>query len=94
MKKIIIITSIIILIIGVYLCIKAFPGEKKDYTVIPVVKGEISQNVSVAGTVIPSKGIDLQFERSGRINSVDIGVGDHVAAGQLLIALDAAELNV
>jgi len=62
-KKIIIITSIIVIIIGGYFAIKGIFGEKElDYTIILVERGEVIENVSVTGTVIPAKEIDLQFE--------------------------------
>ncbi len=93
-KKIIIITSIIVIIIGGYFAIKGIFGEKElDYTIILVERGEVIENVSVTGTVIPAKEIDLQFENSGKINAISIKIGDTALAGQNLIKLNTGELS-
>jgi len=93
MKKIIIISSILVIIIGGYFIYKAFSGEDFPYTLIPVSKGEVIQNVSVTGTVIPAKQIDLQFENQGKINKIWKKVGDDVLVGDILITLNTGELN-
>ncbi|MBU1563916.1 efflux RND transporter periplasmic adaptor subunit [Patescibacteria group bacterium] len=93
-KKLIIIVSIIIIILGGYLIYRAVSGEDQgDATILEVIRGEVIENVSVTGTVIPAKQIDLQFESSGKINSISIKVGDQVTVGQILIKLNAGELS-
>jgi len=94
MKKIIIIVSIIIVLIGIYFAYQGIFGQKEpDYTTVLVSKGEVVQDVSVTGTVISARQIDLQFENSGKIKTIEKEVGDSVLAGQVLMRLDTAELN-
>ncbi|MBU2579860.1 efflux RND transporter periplasmic adaptor subunit [Patescibacteria group bacterium] len=94
MKKIIIIISIIIILTGGYFAYQGFFGEGDSaYETVAVARGEIIQNVSATGTVVPAKQIDLQFENSGKINKVEVGIGDKVVAGQVLVRLNVAELS-
>ena len=93
-KKIIVIVSIIVIIIGGYLIYQGIFKEKEPpYSITPVSKGEVIDNVSVTGTVISAKEIDLEFESSGKIKDIEVLVGDNVSIGQILVRLDTAELN-
>ncbi len=93
MKKIIIIVSIIAIIIGGYFSLRAIFNSGSDYQLIEVVKGEVTELVSVTGTVISAKQVDLEFETSGRVRRIEVEVGDQVTAGQVLVRLDTAELS-
>jgi len=93
MKKIIIITSILVIIIGGYFIYKAFSGKESSYAFEQVLKGAVIQNVSITGTVIPAKQIDLQFENQGKINNIYVKIGDEVLIGNTLIALNTEELS-
>jgi len=92
MKKIIIIVSIIVIVIGGYLIVRSISGGD-ELSSVAVARGEVIQNVSVTGTVISAKQIDLQFESSGKIRIIEIEVGDQVDVNQVLIRLDATELQ-
>ena len=93
-KKIIIITSIIVIIIGGYLIYQGiFKDKESPYSIVPVSKGEVIDNVSVTGTVFSAEEIDLEFESSGKIKDIEVLVGDNVSFGQVLVRLDTAELN-
>ncbi|MFH1937992.1 MAG: efflux RND transporter periplasmic adaptor subunit [Patescibacteria group bacterium] len=93
-KKIIIVISIIIGLIGLYFAYQGIFGEKElPYTTEVVSRGDVIQNVSVTGTVIPAKQIDLQFENQGKISRIETKVGDRVSTDQVLIRLNTAELN-
>lgn len=81
----------IVLIIIVY----AIAGRKSAPN-IEVVKAErrtITQEVSATGNVKPIKDVDLAFEVGGKISSVNTDVGNYIAAGQIIAALDSSELN-
>ena len=93
MKKIIIIISILVIIVGGYFIYKAFSGEESSYTFEQVLKGEVIQNVSITGTVIPAKQIDLQFENQGKINKIYTKIGNEVSIGNVLITLNTGELS-
>jgi len=63
---------------------------------LEIVKAErrtITQEVSATGNVKPAESVDLAFETSGRIASVNVKVGATVGAGQILASLDSSELN-
>jgi len=94
-KKIIIVVSIIIIIIiSGYFIYRAIWGAKEsEYNIVSVTRGEITQNVSITGTVIPSKQIDLQFESTGKIEKIEVEVGSNVTSTQVLVRLNTAELN-
>jgi len=92
-KKLVIGGSIVIVIIGGYLAWQGIFNRKLSYTFVEAVKGEVEEKVSVTGTVISDKQIDLEFESSGKIQKIEVGAGDRVVAGQVLVRLDTAELN-
>ncbi len=48
---------------------------------------EFVQNVSLTGKVIAAKNVDLGFETSGRVNKVNVKVGDRVKKGQVIASL-------
>lgn len=50
-------------------------------------KGKIEEVVSVSGTVAPNQESSLAFEKAGRIQSINIKVGDTVYVGQVLASL-------
>ncbi len=58
--------------------------------VAKVVQGAITQEVDVTGSVQAAQSTDLAFQTSGRIAAVSVQVGQHVAAGQVLLSLDGA----
>jgi HlyD family secretion protein len=94
MKIVIIILSIIAVVVGGYFAFQGiFGGQESPYKIVPLARGEVRQIVSVTGTVISAKQIDLQFESSGEIKSIAVEVGNRVEANQVLIRLDAGELN-
>ncbi len=94
MKNLIIIFSFITLIFGGFFAYQGFFGDKNsDYEITLVKKGEVNQLVSVIGTVVPAKEIDLEFEKSGKIKEVLVEKGDKVNDGQELIKLETGELN-
>lgn len=92
MKKIVIIVSVIVIIIGGYLIIRSI-SSGDELSSVAVARGEVIQNVSVTGTVISAKQIELQFESSGKIKTIEAEVGNRVDVGQVLIRLDATELQ-
>ena len=94
MKKIIIIISIIAIAIGGYFGLRVIFGSKgSDYQIVEVIREKVIDLVSVTGTVISAKEIDLQFEKAGKLKTIEIEVGDQVFIGQILVRLDVAELN-
>ena len=55
---------------------------------MPVTTGPITEEVDVSGTVQAAHSTDLSFQTAGRVVAIRVAVGDHVQAGQTLVALD------
>ncbi|HEV2779496.1 MAG TPA: efflux RND transporter periplasmic adaptor subunit [Actinophytocola sp.] len=58
---------------------------------VPVSRTTVVETVSAAGTVDSAYGADVNFGTAGTVASIDVKVGDAVAAGQQLATLDSAE---
>ncbi len=90
------ISIITIILIGLVVCVYFgfFKKEKSECTVVKVVRGEISQEVSESGTIKRGEEINLSFKNSGRIEKIYVKVGDKVKANQILAKLDTAQLFI
>lgn len=66
---------------------------KVEYTTIEAQKSELSQTVSVSGTLKANEDVGLNFETPGRIKESRISVGKKVAKGDVLAILDQANLE-
>ena len=53
-----------------------------------VTRGPIQQEVDVSGTVKAAQTTDLSFQIPGQVARTPVAIGDHVAAGQVLVALN------
>ncbi len=113
MKKVrtlIIIIAVICVIVFILLSNKAKTEEKiaKNVTLVPTVsvvqvgRQEISENLSLIGTVSANLDVMVVSETIGRVTAVKADVGDRVNAGSVLIVVDdelklanfkAAEVN-
>src|SRR5574344_24492 len=89
-KPLFFIPAIIVVII---LTIVLSGGNKKaTYETTTVTRGSVVQEVSVTGRVQPVESVDLAFERSGKVSSINVAIGDKVEAGRVLSSLDNQEL--
>ncbi len=59
-----------------------------------VATGTVTNSVSATGTLVPAQQMNLGFKTAGTLTGVDVRVGDHVHAGQLLATIDTAPLQV
>jgi HlyD family secretion protein len=57
-------------------------------------QGSISLLISGSGSVAAARTIDVPFQQSGTVTSVDVRVGESVTKGQLLAAIDAGDLEL
>jgi len=55
-------------------------------------RGTIIQEVSVTGKTKAAQDVDLAFEQTGKVQRVNVQVGDKVVAGQILVELNSNEL--
>lgn len=80
---------VIISIIGFII----FKNNNIPSELISVKRGTLVQDVSATGKVeFPTK-IDLHFKNSGKLVSINTGIGKKVLAGQILAKQDTAELD-
>jgi len=87
-----IIVIIIILIIAGYYIIPLFFKSPTDNLVIEKVqKGEVLQEVSETGSVKAAENISLSFKLIGKIDKIDVAVGDSVKKGYILAELDSGQ---
>lgn len=90
-KKPVFIVGLIIIcvILGIF-----FLGRSKKpaYNFVVAKKGEVIQKVSVTGRAKSAEKIDLAFEKSGRVDSINVKIGAKVSPGQILIKLENADV--
>lgn len=66
--------------------------QKPNLDLYEVSRRDLFQELSFTGKVKPSESVDLSFERSGRIISLNVEIGKNVSAGEVLASLDASGL--
>ncbi len=81
---------VVVVITGVVL---AGRNKANSYTTATVDRADLTQIVSVSGTVKPASEVNLGLPTSGRVATVSAQVGDRVTAGQLLVALEQGQLG-
>jgi HlyD family secretion protein len=54
--------------------------------------GDLSASATASGQVLPGREVSLSARVPGRVTQVAVRTGDHVAAGDLLVQLDTADL--
>lgn len=81
--------------VGVVLLLILFFAFKNGGTAsetMTVEKGDVTEKVILTGKVKPADEVDLAFDRSGRVASASVKVGDKVVVGQTLVSLDSSEV--
>jgi RND family efflux transporter MFP subunit len=94
MKKKVIIISSIVFIFLVLILFQVFNKQEPEISLAEVVKEDITEKISVTGSLIPLKRIDLEVDRQGKIEEVVVEVGDVVEAETPLIYLDNEEESI
>lgn len=94
MKKIVILSLSVILffIFSLFAVATVLKNKKANYESFSVKKMELTEEVNITGKIKPSHSVDLAFEKSGRVERVDVKVGDLVRAGKALMVLDDSDL--
>lgn len=89
-KKFIIygILAIIVIVVIVF----GFNNGNGKQTAI-VKRVDIVQEVASTGKVKPNQSVDLGFDKSGRVASVSVQVGDSVVKDQIIASLESAEIG-
>jgi HlyD family secretion protein len=75
---------------GVYTKVTAPAANAANIRWVPVRRGDVSETISATGTVQSPIQLNLSFPNGngGRLTSLNVKIGDHVKAGQVLATLD------
>src|SRR5512138_401508 len=57
-------------------------------------QGDLAVTVSGSGAVAAARTVDVPFQQAGTLTSLDVAVGDTVAAGQTLATIDSSALQL
>ncbi|RYY29843.1 MAG: efflux RND transporter periplasmic adaptor subunit [Sphingobacteriaceae bacterium] len=60
---------------------------------VPLKKGMLSTDLDVPGELIPYQQVDLYAKESSFVKKIYVDVGSEVQQGQLLVSMDAPEIN-
>ena len=82
-----------IIIVVILILILSNGNKKPTYESIIIGRGDIKQEVSATGRVKPVESVDLAFEKSGKVSTIDVKIGDKVEVGKILASLDNQELQ-
>lgn len=82
--------AILLILVIIIIGYSALSRESKSILVGKLEVGNIDEIVTVSGQVESSEDSSLSFEKIGKINSVDVKVGDKVYLGQSLASLDSS----
>ncbi len=90
-KKTLIIGVVLVAVVIIIISLVS-GGKEKQSEVVAVELGDVVEEVSVTGKVVPTRSIDLAFEKSGRISRIYPVVGEKVDRGAILVRLEGADL--
>ena len=90
-KNGIIIGVCVLAVMGVVFFIFRGRGGRTD-NFVTVQRGDVVEEVSITGKVVPSKNLDLAFEKGGRVKGIYVSVGKKVSRGTILAELENSDL--
>lgn len=79
------------LVVGGFLLARG--GNTPAQEFITAQRKTVEQSVSVTGRVKPAESVSLAFEKSGKITSAGVSVGNRVSQGQVLVTLASGDLS-
>jgi len=91
-KTWLIIIVIILLIAGYYIVKSVFKSPVDGLVLGKIQKGQVLQQVSETGSVRAVKDIGLGFKSIGRVDVINVAVGDNVKKGDILAKLESSQL--
>ena len=91
-KHLYIYTTISVVIIAAIIYAIVVNGKPIEQTIV-IHPTDFVSTVSVSGKVVALQNADLGFDQSGRVNSVNVKVGDFVNAGTVLASIDSADMR-
>jgi len=91
-KKWVIISSVVLIAGGL-----VYSGMNRKKTVqyesVLATRANLVQEVSVTGRVKPAESADLAFEMGGKVEKIEVSVGDLVEKGKVLVKLNSDDLK-
>jgi RND family efflux transporter MFP subunit len=69
------------------------PDPTPEVQIAPLHKGILSSNLHIPGELLPFQQVDIYAKVSSFVKKVYVDVGTEVSEGQLLVAMDAPEIN-
>lgn len=88
-----VIIIIILIAVGYYVVKPLFKSPTDAFVLEKVGKGDVLQEVSETGSVKATDNISLGFKTVGRIQNINVYVGNEVKRGQVLASIDASQLS-
>ncbi len=87
--------SLAVLGAGTYLVVDALPSQAatSGMRTATVATGSVTQSISLSGSVERVDQVTAAFRTTGPVTSVKVTVGDEVEAGDVLAAIDTADLE-
>ncbi len=68
--------------------------EQPTMQTTQVTTGDVIISADGSGTLLPSAEVSIGFQSSGLLKTLEVQVGDHVTAGQVLATLDTRDLEL
>jgi RND family efflux transporter MFP subunit len=91
-------TAILIAIVLIFILYSGYKSLFKDetngYILEKVDHGQVVKNVSETGSVKATENIDLSFKSVGRIERINVAVGDNVKAGEVVAKMETYQLSL
>ncbi len=67
--------------------------DTPSVVLVPVNKGKLSSTIAVPGELLPYQQVDLYAKVNSYVKTLSVDIGSEVHTGQLLITLEAPEIN-
>jgi membrane fusion protein, multidrug efflux system len=67
--------------------------DTPSVTLMPVIKGKLSSTIAIPGELIPYQEVDLYAKINSYVKKLWVDIGSQVHEGQLLVTLEAPEIN-
>ncbi|MEI6420178.1 MAG: efflux RND transporter periplasmic adaptor subunit [bacterium] len=84
----------VVIVVLVIVTSQYFLGTKKPvYETMKVEPKNLQEIVSVTGHVKASDSVNLSFERTGKVASIGVKVGDKISAGERILSLISGDLS-
>lgn len=91
-KKYLVIIAIALLIVSWFFFFKS--NNKQTIEYVAVQRQDLKTEVSTSGILTGKNSINLHFKTSGKLNFVNVALGDSVSAGEILAGFDTKELGI